>query len=124
MVAEAGTSTAGHPQSEVDGNDGKYRYSAPEMWPDEDSMTKHLTTKESDVYSMGMIAYQVSSDRLVSFSPPVKSHVNLQGPDGERAILRVQRYYCTAEDKFRGKSPKARRRDHRSSLGIPQEMLA
>ena len=82
-MAVPDTSVAGHSQSEIDWDDGKNRYSAPEVqWFDESSTGKFVITKESDVYGMAMIAYRVSSNRPVSSCPRVKSHVSLQGIDG------------------------------------------
>lgn len=61
-MAVPGTSTAGHIQSGGDIDD--YRYSAPEIrWPESQGENKILITKESDVYGMGMIAYEASSHR-------------------------------------------------------------
>ena len=57
----AATSIAGHVQSGGD----KYRYLAPEIqWRDDGEMDKILPTEESDVYGMGMVAYEASR-RLV-----------------------------------------------------------
>lgn len=59
IVAVPGTSAAGHVQS--GGDIDNYRYSAPEIqWPEDHGMDKILITKESDVYGMGMVVYEVS----------------------------------------------------------------
>lgn len=42
-------------------------------------------TKNSNVYGIAMVAYEASS--TVSGNPRVKSHVNLLGLEGERALL-------------------------------------
>jgi hypothetical protein len=53
----------------VDGNIDDLRYTGPEIvWPEEfypDSVDKILVTKESDIYGMGMVAYEVRFHRLV-----------------------------------------------------------
>jgi len=60
IVAVPGTPVAGFTQS--GGDIDNYRYSAPEIqWPEDHDMDKILLTKESDVYGMGMIVYEVSS---------------------------------------------------------------
>ena len=92
MVAVPDTSIAGHSQSGLDGYLDEHRYSAPEtMWSADNVMDKILITKESDVYGIGMVAYQVRSHRLASSGPRVKSHFHLLGLDREHSILWVQR---------------------------------
>ncbi|KAF9650321.1 kinase-like protein [Thelephora ganbajun] len=61
IVAVPGTSIAGwHVQSALDGEVDDYRYSAPEIqWPEDYGMDKILITKESDVYGMAMVIYEV-----------------------------------------------------------------
>jgi len=101
-VAVKDTSVAAHVQSagEIDNN---YRYLAPEIQsPESYGMDKILISKESDVYGIGMIAYEVSSHRPVSSGPRVKSHVDLPGVDGEDAVLRIERCQCVPEDTGRG----------------------
>ena len=72
------------------GDIDNYRYSAPEIqWPEDYSMDEVLVTKESDVYGMAMVIYEASSRRSVS-RVRVRSHVNIQGLDGERPTLRLQ----------------------------------
>jgi hypothetical protein len=57
----------------VDGNIDDFRYTGPEIvWPEEsspDSVDKILVTKESDIYGMGMVAYEVRFHRLVFILP-------------------------------------------------------
>lgn len=54
------TSVAGNVQSALD-EAGESRYSAPEIqWPEDYGMDEVLITKESDVYGIGMVAYEVS----------------------------------------------------------------
>jgi len=90
MVAVPGTSVASHIQS--GGDIDNYRYSAPEIqWPEDHGADKILITKESDVYGIGMIVYEVSSHRHMSSEPRVESHLNLLGLDGEHAVLQIQR---------------------------------
>ena len=56
-MAAPGTSILGHVQSGGD----KYRYLAPEIqWRDDGETDKILPTEESDVYGMGMVAYEAS----------------------------------------------------------------
>ena len=77
IVAVPDTSIDAHSQSGLDGDIDKYRYSAPEIqWRDDRGVDEILITKESDVYGMGMVAYEVSSRRLVSSWPRAESHVN------------------------------------------------
>ena len=60
-MAVPGTSVAGHQQSELDENVDEYQYFAPEIqWPEDYDMEKILITKESDVYSLAMVAYEAS----------------------------------------------------------------
>lgn len=49
-----------------------------------------LITKESDVYGMGMVVFEASSNCPVPYDASVKSHVNFLGLDGRDAVLRVQ----------------------------------
>jgi len=62
IVATPGTSTAGHIQSVVDGDDNDYRYIEPEiLLPDElyaGNVDRILATKEGDVYGMAMVVYE------------------------------------------------------------------
>ena len=75
IVAVPDTSIAAHSQSEMDGDVDKYRYSAPEVqWHDGSETEKILITKESDVYGMAMVAYEVSSHRPVSSDPRLEPH--------------------------------------------------
>ena len=105
-MAVPGTSIAGHSQSGLDGNIDKYRYSAPEIqWRDDGGADKILITKESDVYGMAMVAYEVSSRLPVLSGPRAWSHVNLLGLDGECTILLVQRYPRVVKDTGRGNAP-------------------
>ena len=62
-MAAPGTSVSAHVQS--GGDIDNYRYSAPEIqWHDESDATDDtLVTKESDVYGMGMVAYEASPCR-------------------------------------------------------------
>ena len=63
IVAVPDTSIAGHDQS--GGDVDNYRYSAPEIqWHDDGDTDKILITKESDVYGMGMVAYEASFHHL------------------------------------------------------------
>ena len=66
-MAVPGTSIAAHVQSGVDGDIDDYRYTAPEIISEfyEGNGDKILATKESDVYGMGMVAYEASSYFLV-----------------------------------------------------------
>jgi len=51
-----------------------YRYSAPEIqWPEDHGKDDILITKESDVYGMGMVVYEASSDHPASSDRRVKS---------------------------------------------------
>lgn len=98
-------------QSGLNENISDHRFVAPEIqWPEEHDAgrtDKILVTKESDVYGIGMVVYTVSFHRLVSSGPRVKSHVDLlPGPNGERAVLRMQQYYDVGKDSGRGTSPK------------------
>ena len=62
IVAVPDTSVAGHLQSAMDENTDEGQYMAPEIqWPEDYGMEKVLITKASDVYAMGMVAYEVSS---------------------------------------------------------------
>ena len=67
VVAVPGTSIAGHIQSAVDEDFDSYGYTAPEILLPEEfgNVDNILATKEGDVYGMGMVAYEVSSHRLV-----------------------------------------------------------
>ena len=88
-MAVPGTSTAGHIQSE--GDVDNYRYSAPEIqWPEDHGKDEILITKESDVYGMGMVAYEASSHRPVPSDPKIKSHVDPVGLDRKRAIFQME----------------------------------
>jgi len=63
MVAVPGTSVASHMQS--GGDIDNYRYSAPEIqWPEDYGTDKIVITKESDVYGMGMIVYEVLTGNM------------------------------------------------------------
>lgn len=63
FVAVPGTSVEGHVQS--GGGIDNYRYSAPEIqWPENHDVDEILITKESDVYGMGMVLYEVSPTSL------------------------------------------------------------
>ena len=54
-----------------------YRYSAPEVrWPEDRYKDRILISKESDVYGMGMVAYEASSHPRVSSGSRVESHAN------------------------------------------------
>ena len=67
-MAAPGTSIAAHVQSEADGDIDDYvRYMAPEIITGfyDGNGDKILATKESDVYGMGMVAYEASSYCLV-----------------------------------------------------------
>ena len=68
-MAAPGTSIAGHVQSGVDGDIDDYQYTAPEILfpedPYEGNADKILAKKESDVYGMGMVAYEASFYCLV-----------------------------------------------------------
>ena len=66
-MAVPGTSTAGHIQSTVDGATNNYGNTAPEILLPEEfgNVDNVLATKEGDVYSMGIVAYEASSHRLV-----------------------------------------------------------
>ena len=98
IVAVPGTSIAAHSQSGLDGDIDEYRYSAPEIqWRDDGGVGKILITKESDVYGMGMVAYEVSSHHPASSGPRVGSHVSFLGLDGDCTILRGQRRTCVAQ---------------------------
>ena len=69
-MAVPGTSVAGHVQSALEADMDKCRYSAPEIqWPEDHDMDKVLITKESDVYGVGMVAYEASPHCPVSSSP-------------------------------------------------------
>jgi len=57
-----------------------------------------------------------------SSDPGVKSHVDLLGPDGKRAVLRMERYRGTGKTAGRGTSSRTLRA-RRLSLGVPPEML-
>jgi len=66
IVAVPGTSIADHKQSE--GGTDSYRYSAPEVqWPEDHGNDKVLITKGSDVYGMGMVAYEVLTGNVPYF---------------------------------------------------------
>lgn len=72
-----GTSVANHVQSGQE-DIVEYRYLAPEVqWLEDntadkgDTTDKILITKESDVYGMGMVAYEASFHRMVSSGPRV-----------------------------------------------------
>ena len=61
-MAVPDTSIAGHLQSGLDGAPDECRYSAPEVqWYDDGGREKVLITRESDVYGMAMVVYEVSS---------------------------------------------------------------
>ena len=82
IVAVPDTLTAAHVQS--GGDVDNYRYSAPELHrPEDHDEDKTIITKESDVYGMGMVVFEVSPNLPVSSGVRVKSHVNLLGLDWE-----------------------------------------
>ena len=65
IVAVPDTPTPGHTQSGGNGDIDDYRYWAPEIqWPEDHGMDEILLTKESDVYGMGMVAYEASPTAL------------------------------------------------------------
>ena len=67
IVAVPGTPFAGYLQSSVEGDLGDSRYLAPELqWPEDYGMDKILITKESDIYGMAMVVYEVRSYKLIS----------------------------------------------------------
>lgn len=85
-MAVPGTSIAAYAQS--GGDIDSYRYSAPEvLWPKDYDRGKLIMTKESDVYGMGMVAYEASFHHPISSGSGVESHASLLGFDGEYAIL-------------------------------------
>jgi len=68
-----------------------HRYSAPEIqWPEDHDEDRILITKESDVYGIGMVAYEVSSHLPVSSDRRIKSHIDLVGLDREHAIFQME----------------------------------
>lgn len=59
------TSVASHVPSGGDVNN--YRYLAPEIqWPDDGETDQIQITAQSDVYGMGMVAYEVSDHLVIS----------------------------------------------------------
>ena len=67
--------------AQSEGDVDSYRYSAPELHqPQGDGIDEIPATKESDVYGMGMIVYEVSSFPPVSSDRGAKSHTCLLGP--------------------------------------------
>lgn len=88
IVAARGTSTSRHVQSEFIGNAGNFRYSAPEVgWPEEYGSYKVLITKESDMYGMAMVIYEVSLRLAVPSGRRAESDVDSLGLDREEAVL-------------------------------------
>lgn len=66
--------------AQSEGDIGSYRYSAPELHRTKgDGMNEIRPTKESDVYGMGMVVYEVSSFPLVSSGRGAQSHTGLLG---------------------------------------------
>lgn len=77
-MALPGTSIASHTQSGGGGGIDDYRYWAPEIqWPEDYGMDKTIITTESDVYGMGMVAYEVSFRCPAPPDLSVISRVNL-----------------------------------------------
>jgi len=100
----------GHVQSvgEID----NCRFLAPELhWPENHGMDENFITRESDVYGMGMVAYEVSSHHHTSSGLKVKPHVNLLGPDWGYAVLRVRRCHYIGKGIRRGITATALRQD-------------
>ena len=117
-MAVPGTSIAGHIQS--GGDIDNYRYSAPEIqWPEDHGTDDILITKESDVYGMGMVVYEVSSNFPVSSSPTAESRLDPPGLDWKHTVWQTQRRSHVISDTGRGNSPKTLRRDGWYCLGIP-----
>jgi hypothetical protein len=87
-VAVPGTSVAGHIQSAAAGVQN-YRYAAPEIqWPDEEDEEPRIT-KQSDVYGMGMIAYEASPYHPMLSGFKGKSYVDFPGLNGGHTVLQV-----------------------------------
>lgn len=60
IMAGPGNSGSGEGYEETGVYANKHRYSAPEtLWPEDHGMLEILMTKESDVYGMSMVAYEV-----------------------------------------------------------------
>ena len=89
-MAVPGTSVAYHVQSSAgDVKIDSYRYTAPEIpWTDDNEGDVRIT-KQSDVYGMGMIAYEASPHRLVLFGSKGKSYVDFPGLNGGHTVLQV-----------------------------------
>lgn len=81
IMAVPDTSDVGHVRSRVDINN--YRYSAPELHQTNGhGMDIGLPiTKESDMFGMAMVIYEVSSHCPTSSGVRVKLHINLLGLD-------------------------------------------
>lgn len=90
-MAAPGTSISGHVQSAFAGDDGDFRYAAPEVgWPEDYGMDEVMITKESDVYGMAMVFYEARFHQLVLSDLKVKAHVNIPGLDGDQAVQRSE----------------------------------
>jgi len=88
-VTEPNASIAG--QVQPGGDLDSYRYSAPELHQLEGgSVDEILITRESDMYGMGMVIFEVSSSCSARSGVRVELHVNLLGLDGGHAVLWVQ----------------------------------
>lgn len=56
------TSVAAHIQSALDADADEFRYMAPEIqWPETYNLDEILITRESDVYELAMVVYEVGS---------------------------------------------------------------
>lgn len=83
-MAALGTSIAGGGQPAFDGEVDNSRYSAPEIQrPVDYGLDRILLTKESDVYGMAMVIYEVRLYPSVSSSPTVRFDANLLGSGWE-----------------------------------------
>lgn len=84
------------------------RFRAPEVqWPEEHAVEKIdevAMTKESDVYEVAMVAYEVSFHRLASSSLRIRPQ--LLGLDEENPVLQMERYRDAGEDTGRRTSSK------------------
>ena len=76
IVAVPGTPFADYLQSSVEGDLGDCRYLAPEIqWPEIYGADKAFITKESDMYRIAMVIYEVRSYKPIS--PGLGSNLTL-----------------------------------------------
>jgi len=87
IVVVSDTPTAAQPVGDTD----SHWYSAPELHrPEGRCIHEILTTKESDVYGMGVVILEASSRRPISSDIRANYHIDLLGLDRGRAVPRVQ----------------------------------